>query len=238
MTGRGRVTHEGAGIRPPVQARSQETMRRMVEAARDLIADGGLNAASVHAIVDHGGASVGSFYARFESRDDLLGHIRDEVWGGAGERWAEAVAQREEEERRGLQAEVLWACRVLLTLLVEDPVRRAFLLEDPEARHLESGLQETIRSDLVRLLQRHRGEIRHREPDFAVEFGLRLVLGGAREIMAAEGEADADASGVPERALEELARVFGGYLSGEMERGPADARPPVEEEIDPFDVWS
>lgn len=238
MAGRGSQTQEGGGIRPPVQARSQRTMRRMVEAARDLIAAGGLNAASVHAIVDRGGASVGSFYARFESRDDLLGHIRDEVWGGAGQRWADAVAQREEEEGRGLQAEVLWACRVLLTLLVEDPVRRAFLLEDPAARHLEAGLQETIRSDLVRLLQRHRGEMGHPEPDFAVEFGLRLVLGGAREIMAAEAEAGAEAAAVPERALEELARVFGGYLSGEMERGPADARPPLVDEIDPFDVWS
>jgi AcrR family transcriptional regulator len=209
-------------------------MRRMVEAALELIAEGGLDGASVHAIVDRAGASVGSFYARFDSRDDLLGHLRGRVWGRARERWAAAVVDRRREDSLGLRAEVAWACRVLLTLLVEDPVRRAFLLEDAEARGLESDLQAEIRRDLVGLLQRHREEMGHPDPDFAVEFGLRLILGGAREILAA---APGDSGGVSERAHEELARVFGDYLRGGPVGSPAHAEPPVADQIDPFDVW-
>lgn len=225
---------DDTGIRPPLQARSQRTMRRMVEAALELIGEAGLGGATVHAIVDRAGASVGSFYARFESRDDLLGHLRGQVWGRARERWEAAVMEREAAQSRGIDAEVLWACRVLLTLLVEDPVRRAFLMEDAEARDLESDLQAVIRGDLVRLLQRHREEIGHPDPDFAVEFGLRLVLGGAREIMAAE---PGESGGVPERAQEELSRVFGDYLRGLPVGSPANAEPPVSDQIDPFDVW-
>ena len=59
-------------IRPPHQARSQETLERILDAAEALIADKGYEDATVQEIVRRAGSSVGAFYTRFRDKDGLL----------------------------------------------------------------------------------------------------------------------------------------------------------------------
>ena len=59
-------------VRPPQQARSQETLHRILDAAEVLVAEKSFEDASVSEIVRRANSSVGAFYARFEDKDAVL----------------------------------------------------------------------------------------------------------------------------------------------------------------------
>src|SRR6185369_9797509 len=58
--------------REPKQARSRHTLHRLLAAAEALLEHGGLEAATVPAIADAAGVSVGVIYRRFPDKDALL----------------------------------------------------------------------------------------------------------------------------------------------------------------------
>lgn len=59
-------------VSPPKQARSQARLERMLDAAELVIAERGFEQAPVAEIMAKAGSSVGLFYQRFKSKDDLL----------------------------------------------------------------------------------------------------------------------------------------------------------------------
>lgn len=68
-------------VRRPRQARSQDTLERMLDAAEELLDEGTFADASVQKLVTRAKSSVGAFYARFKDKDALLHHLH--------ERWVE-----------------------------------------------------------------------------------------------------------------------------------------------------
>src|SRR5437870_3071066 len=58
--------------KPPKQARSRHTLHRLLAAAEALLEHGGLDAATVPAIAEAAGVSVGVVYRRFPDKDALL----------------------------------------------------------------------------------------------------------------------------------------------------------------------
>ncbi|HWW61774.1 MAG TPA: helix-turn-helix domain-containing protein, partial [Thermoanaerobaculia bacterium] len=56
----------------PKQARSRDTLHRLLNAAEELLAEGGLDAATVPAIAERAEVSVGVVYRRFPDKDALL----------------------------------------------------------------------------------------------------------------------------------------------------------------------
>lgn len=64
-------------MRNPQQQRSIESTARMLDAAEELLADGGPDALTVDAVVSRANSSVGSFYARFGDRQGLLLAVQD-----------------------------------------------------------------------------------------------------------------------------------------------------------------
>ena len=56
----------------PKQARSEQTLRRLLDAAEELIQAKGLAGVSIPDIVRRAGSSVGGFYARFRDKHELL----------------------------------------------------------------------------------------------------------------------------------------------------------------------
>ncbi len=64
--------------------RQEQTRAQLLDAATDIIANGGVAAASIRGICEAAGYSQGAFYSNFQSMDDLLAtvmeqHLRDEV---------------------------------------------------------------------------------------------------------------------------------------------------------------
>src|SRR4051812_17121460 len=62
----------------PRQARSRETLRRLLDAAERLLVLKHFEDISIQEILRESGVSAGSFYARFRSKEDLLPHLYQE----------------------------------------------------------------------------------------------------------------------------------------------------------------
>ena len=74
------MTEEATHHIPPKQTRSRRTLERIVQASLDILEREGPDGLTVQAIVERAGSSVGSFYARFGGKDDLLEYVGDRVW--------------------------------------------------------------------------------------------------------------------------------------------------------------
>jgi len=67
---------------PPQQKRSIESMRRMLDAAEELLREGGPDALTVEAVIERADTSTGSFYARFGNRDGLFTAMHERFLDG------------------------------------------------------------------------------------------------------------------------------------------------------------
>src|SRR6058998_1614171 len=70
---------------PTKQARSRLTLHRLLSAAEALLEHGGLEAATVPAIADTAGVSVGVVYRRFPDKDALLRAVYERFFSVYGE---------------------------------------------------------------------------------------------------------------------------------------------------------
>jgi len=64
---------------PPRQARSRESERRLLAAARELLTERAWDEIGVAEIAARAGLAVGAFYARFASKEALFAHLEREV---------------------------------------------------------------------------------------------------------------------------------------------------------------
>jgi AcrR family transcriptional regulator len=218
-------------LNPPKQARSRRTLERIEAAALELLEEGGMGSATVAAIVARSGTSVGSFYARFEGKEDLLRHLRDRVWTDARERWDAAVADRSW-EALSMEQVIEGVVGLLLRSFRADFQSRRVLRQkgtgDTEGAHRILEFHEHVLATVKPLLLARGNEIFHPEPETGVEMGYRMAVGAIREFLELEGlgaGVEADSLGP------ELARAWLAYLGGGAWGGG------VEGEVDFFDPW-
>ena len=217
-------------VRPPKQERSRKTLRRIVAAARQIIAEEGVEAATVSRVVQRAGSSVGSFYARFEGKEDLLRYLEERVWTVARERWDEAMASRSWEDLE-LEGVVRSVTGMLVTLELEDADARRALEQDGAGAGEEAArFHAHVEADVRELLLGRRDRIGHPRPERAVSVAYRWAVGGIRQLLApggTDGGAELDADAV----VEEATRGLLAYLGGQA----ASQAPPGDVEF--FDVW-
>lgn len=231
-------------LRTPRQERSRRTLERIVSATRSLIAEEGLEGATISRIVERSGTSIGSFYARFDGKDALIRYLEERVWAVARGRWEEARAERDW-SALDLEGVIRTFVRLLVRIHTEDEgVRRALEREGrpggprgPEARRFHAR----VRKDLSDLLLGPVGGVAHPRPERAVRFAYAWAVGGVRELLdepgarlsADRGETAAAPPLDPETVTDELTRGLVAYLSGGGEGGES-GKP---ERVEFFDVW-
>ena len=66
------MRNEAEFTRAPKQTRSREALERVIETATSLLDEVGLEGFAIHEISRRSNVSIGSIYARFASREDLL----------------------------------------------------------------------------------------------------------------------------------------------------------------------
>jgi AcrR family transcriptional regulator len=216
------VTPSSARLRPrlesvirPKQARSQETLYRLLDAAERLIEEKGLADASIPEIVRRAGSSVGGFYARFRDKNELLRALEERFFQEMAER-LDALT-RPERWRSAGAAEIVAAC--VAELLRTFGERRALIgtflaraARDPE--FMEEGLRfrRSVSERAVALLLTHRHEIRHPDPELAIDLAVQLAFGLAHQRVVL-GEIRVGTRRLPEPLLErELTRNLLAYL--------------------------
>jgi AcrR family transcriptional regulator len=166
-------------VRPPQQARSQETLDRLLDAAEQLVGEKGFGDATIAELVRRAGSSVGAFYARFRDKDGLLYALY--------ERYLEqAIATTDAalDPRRWDGASIPEIVHAVVPFLVSvyrerQGLIRAFVLRnhvDPEFRARQERLSHYVNAGLSRLLLARAGEIRHPDPARAATFGLTMTV--------------------------------------------------------------
>jgi AcrR family transcriptional regulator len=173
-------------VRPPQQARSQETLERLLDAAEHLVAEKGFEDTGVAEVARRAGSSVGAFYARFQDKDALLHALYERYQQEAiattdaalePARWADARI-----------AEILEAVVRFLVSLYREQVGliRAFVVRahiDPDFHARRERMLSYVNERLSALLLARRDEIAHPDPEKAAAFGLTLVFATLDNVM-------------------------------------------------------
>ncbi len=213
-------------LSPPKQTRSRKTLERIVTASLEILEEEGTDGLTVQAIVERAGSSVGSFYARFRGKSDLLDYLRARLWEEASVRWDAALASRD------------WT-ELDLSQLAEGVARLLLEAERSHASYLRAlgraagagggdaygAFRAHLLEGLERILVARRERIAHPDPVLAVRLGLRAVLGVV-------GTPAAEAPPASERLVEECRRILVAYL-----QPPTPPREPPEGGVDYFEVW-
>ncbi len=195
-------------------------------ASLELLGTEGLTGLTVHKVVAKAGSSVGSFYARFDGKEDLLDYLGERVWTEALERWEVALETRD------------WSTLSLdevvegsVGLLIDAQRSRSDYLKALDwASGRQNDAYERFRGELLlglgRLLLEQRESISHPDPELAVRIGLRAILGTVEaEIRATDNRLDRDSLTTEARTL------LLGYRTG-------NASPAAQAiGVDFFDVW-
>jgi AcrR family transcriptional regulator len=177
---------------PAVQARSQQTRNRLLDAAEALLREGGLESATVPAIAERAGVAVGSVYRRFSDKDAVLRSIYERFFARSIAANREAFADHGwhslplEQAARRLVDGMVRGYRFHAPLLAP-LIRYAETHPDAEFRRRAEQLRAEVFAGIAPLLLSRRGEIAHPVPEEAVAF-LLLMLGLALKGLVLRGD--------------------------------------------------
>lgn len=215
--------------RPPKQLRSKRTLERFVRASLQILEEEGPEGLTVGAIVARAGSSVGSFYARFEGKEELLAYLGERVWREAAERWDAALESR---AQAGLAlAEVVEGSVRLLGDAAQTRATSLRALRGSPGAGDEAyeAFQAHVLGGVEGLLLACREEMVHPDPEVAVRLGLRAAMA---VLEVEDGGGDLRQDPIPlERRMGEAASLLLGYLAGQAPGGT------VSGQVDFFDIW-
>ena len=162
------------------EARRAETRKRIVTAARELIAEGGYVAAQVAAVADRAGVAVGTVYRHFPSKSDLFAEVFREASQHEVDAMADAVhaasGQAPDRIAAGVEAFARRALRGrrLAWALLAEPVDPAVEAERLHFRHSYRDLMAEVIAEGIEA-----GEL----PPQDVEVTAAALIGGIGETM-------------------------------------------------------
>jgi len=205
----------------PAQQRGRETQERFARAAEELLLTRTFEDISVQDIVRGAGRPIGSFYARFASKEALLPFLYARYHDGLETRFERRLG-REASVTRSLDD----AIRRIVDFFVDAYAERRELIRTlalfarrhPEA--LPAGMLEQRRRLYAlpaAMLARHGAAIAHAHPDEAIRLGVYMVSCVARERVLFGDMPHARVTGIGLRSLRtELARMLHAYLTCEV----------------------
>ncbi len=166
------------GVRPPQQARAQETFDRVLTIGAELVAEKGFAGLSITEICQRAGVSAGALYARVESKEALALAIHDRelarmavehVVFDPSDRWATLPADRL----------ILESVRELGAHYARHaPLLRAFILRssvDMTMHERGTATTEAIAQRLCALWLTRAAELPHPDPAGAAGAAWRIV---------------------------------------------------------------
>jgi hypothetical protein len=175
---------------------------------------------------------VGSFYARFTGKEDLLRYLDESAWADARRSWEVSVGACDW-SALGLPETIERVVSLVLTNRRADGgVRRALMVRDGGADR-ERDFQAFVRDSVRRLVVPHWSAIRHPDAPMAVDIGLRAVMGALRDLEETAGGSQPTLWDLePDQIVRELSRLYLAYL------GSSDDEARVAGPVDFFDVWA
>jgi AcrR family transcriptional regulator len=173
---------------PARQARSRETLARLLRATVEVLDTEGLEGATIPRIAARAGVTPGAIYRRFPDKDTLLREVCLRVL-------AENYRQSQEllSPERWADKPLVDLCRSVVEQTLSGHARhrglvRAIILftaQHPDAAFVRQSeeLQWRVFRAISELLLTRRHEIRHPDPDAAVPFALLMVVVAAKGVL-------------------------------------------------------
>ncbi|MGB8773730.1 MAG: helix-turn-helix domain-containing protein [Terriglobales bacterium] len=172
----------------PQQARSRESMRKLLKAAAEVLGQHGLEGATIPRIAEHAGLTPGAIYRRFPDKDALL----ETVIIGILER---------QDERLRMALTPAMARQIPLAVFAEQLINSMLLSyrgnagllralrQFAQGRDHTSFYKKCARLEmrtyqyLVELFLVHRKEVKHPDPQMAVSFALMMLTSALIELI-------------------------------------------------------
>ncbi|MFC8453152.1 TetR/AcrR family transcriptional regulator [Kitasatospora sp. NPDC057223] len=162
--------------REPRQARSAETLARVLRAAEELVSETGLEEMTITGVAARAGVSVGSIYRRFEGKEQLVAALTERML----ERREQYVAERLREAEPSLSGVMdAYALALLQSFADSSSLFPELLRARGTAGALERGARTIteIQRYLIEAAIPYAGEIRRSDPQVALDTVARAVLG-------------------------------------------------------------
>jgi AcrR family transcriptional regulator len=212
------MTAASAHVQEPVQDRSRRTLENIGRAVEELLATRSFDDISVGDIVRRARCSVGSFYARFASKDDLLPYLYERYDADLRPRTQARAAPAAWEHLSFRETVALVVGHTVDMYLERRHLLRAVALL---ARSKPTAVSPAIRStrgavtDIpAKILARFARDIRHDDPFDAARIGFFMVAAIAREkILFGEAPHAASTALGTDRLKRELTRMLFAYLT-------------------------
>jgi AcrR family transcriptional regulator len=167
-------------IHAPQQARSRETLERLLDAAEAVIAEKGVEGASVAEIARRADSSIGAFYARFHDKEGLLRYLFERF-----DEQADATARAALDPARWEGVPLRQAFETMLRFLVDVLHEKRGLLaamvarmpSSPSVGLLGERTLARVAELVVTLVQARRATTTHPDLERAVHTATWMVLG-------------------------------------------------------------
>jgi len=180
-TRRGRRTESPDQPLPASQRRSQATTEHLLAAAEALLREGGADAATLRAIADRAGVSLGIVYRRFADKDAVLRAVYTRLFEQAAASNARSLADERVRSATITQLAGAIVAGIAEGYRVHRSLTRALVLyarthPDAEFRKRAAALKESTFRQMERILESHAADISHPHPDVAVPFALSAIV--------------------------------------------------------------
>ena len=207
----------------PQQARSRESLRKLMKAAAEVLGQHGLEGATIPRIAQHAGMTPGAIYRRFPDKDALLETV------------IIRILERQDERLRMMFTPDM-ARQIPLAVFTEQLINSTLvsfranagllraLRQFAQGRDHTSFYRKVARLEMstyqyvVELFLVHRKEIKHPEPRTAVSFALMMLNSALIELILVDHDMKNWQAVIPKDDLSlkrELLRSFLSYLGTE-----------------------
>lgn len=206
-----------SGFTPPVQRRSELTLERMLEAAREALREKSLDQLTLQELTARAGVTVGAFYQRFPSKAAFLQYLEDEAYRQIEERGAALFLAPPPEPAPSVREYV----RTFVSGMAGIYREHRAVLRELVQRSRSSPARQARRMDMVRVVVgqavdwvlAHGGDVEHPEPRKALSVALLFTSSALRDvILFGEAWAHGGSESDVEDLVEELTRAAEAYL--------------------------
>lgn len=208
-------------VQPPQQQRSRASFERVLGAGSAILEEDGYDGFTLVDVSKRAKVSIGSIYARVKSKDDLFYVIQDRFMTDS-----EAIPGfvTDPDAYAGLETRALIRQCVVdigITFQANSRLLRVFMhrgIVDPVVAQRSSRSVSSFARAFEGLLLTRRDEIRHADPELAVDVAFRTAWGTlARQIMYGP-TFESEVTIAWETLVEELGSVCVGYLIDAYDR--------------------
>jgi AcrR family transcriptional regulator len=201
-------------VNAPLQARSEKTLGKILDAAEKILLEEGLDALTVPRVVKESKTSTGSFYARFDDKMSLLSMLHERACAqtiATAEAGFDPALFEGQSTREIVETFVAFAVKLF-------GARRSIMNSFSAAFGTDKGFADrrtktavAIGQNLMKLLLTRRKDLRHPDPQRAIAMSLRVVTATLEQ----RNGLQRNALGVrvaDDLLIEELGRMILGYL--------------------------